>query len=71
MSLDAAACGAVATATAVVWRVEALLCEVLFYSGVAALWLVIIQWDLLDRWLGGPGAFPSIQYPIVTRSSNY
>ncbi len=35
--------------------VAAVLAEGLFYAGVAALWLLIIQWDLLDRLLGGPG----------------
>ena len=33
----------------------ALLREGLFYASVATLWLIIIQWDLLDSWLGGPG----------------
>ena len=33
----------------------AVLAEGLFYAGVAALWLLIVQWDLLDRLLGGPG----------------
>ena len=35
--------------------VAAVLTEGLFYAGVAALWLLIVQWDLLDRLLGGPG----------------
>ena len=35
--------------------VAAVMAEGLFYVGVAALWLLIIQWDLLDRLLGGPG----------------
>ena len=37
------------------WRLGAMLCEALFYGGAAVLWMVTIQWDLLDRWLGGPG----------------
>ncbi len=35
--------------------VAAVMAEGLFYTGVAALWLMIVQWDLLDRLLGGPG----------------
>ena len=38
-----------------VTAVAAVLAEGLFYAGVAALWLLIVQWDLLDRILGGPG----------------
>ena len=33
----------------------ALVLEGVFYAAVAGLWLLVIQWDLLDRWLGGPG----------------
>ena len=36
----------------------ALALEGIFYAAVAGLWLVVIQWDLLDRWLGGPGGRP-------------
>jgi hypothetical protein len=35
--------------------IAAFAAEGLFYAGVAALWLLVIQWDLLDRLLGGPG----------------
>ena len=58
MAIDAAGgtvAAAVTAAAAVEWRLGASLCEGLFYIGVAALWLITIQWDLLDQWLGGPG----------------
>ena len=35
--------------------VAAVAAEGLFYLGVAALWLMVIQWDMLDRLLGGRG----------------
>lgn len=51
-AIETARCAAVAAAG---WSLLAALREGLFYAGVAALWLAIIQWDLMDYWLGGPG----------------
>ena len=53
---NCATAGQPSAAFAAITAVAAVAAEGLFYVGVAALWLLIVQWDLLDRLLGGPGA---------------
>ena len=69
MSASAAAQCATAAAS---WSLLVALREAAFYVGVAILWVLVIQWNMIDRWLGSPGAshyllFQSI-HPVLVRS---